>query len=177
MRNERGPVGLLSALQRYLFLLGALRVAVAGRSMEPVLLDGDHLLVARILPRLRGIRRGDVVFLRAGHAGSTNPECIKRIVGLPHDHVQVAGDEIVVNGSPLAVASTAPRIRPFDGGDRPLASRVWTLGADHYFVLGDNLAHSTDSRSVGPVTRRDIIGIACYRYAPPARRGWLLHCP
>ena len=177
MRNERGPAGLLSALRRYLLLVGALRVAVAGRSMEPVLLDGDHLLVARLAPRLRGIRRGDVVFLRAGHAGSTNPECIKRIVGLPHDHVQLASGEILVNESPLASASIAPRLPQFDENDGPHSPRSWTLGPDQYFVLGDNLAHSTDSRTAGPVARRDIIGVACYRYAPAERRGWLLNCP
>ena len=38
------------------------------------------------------------------------------------------------------------------------------LGPDEWFVLGDNAAASTDSRELGPVSRRDIVGRAWFRY-------------
>ena len=39
-----------------------------------------------------------------------------------------------------------------------------TLGADEWFVTGDNLAESTDSRGLGPVRREDILGPVWFRY-------------
>jgi signal peptidase I len=38
------------------------------------------------------------------------------------------------------------------------------LGADEWFVLGDNLAESVDSRQLGPVQTRDIVGRVWFRY-------------
>jgi signal peptidase I len=48
------------------------------------------------------------------------------------------------------------------------------LGPEEYFLVGDNLLHSTDSRTYGPVPADAIIGRAWYRYASPTgRRGRL----
>ena len=38
------------------------------------------------------------------------------------------------------------------------------LGPDEWFVLGDNLDESTDSRQLGPVSRQDIVGRVWCRY-------------
>ena len=47
------------------------------------------------------------------------------------------------------------------------------LGPDQYWLLGDNLSASTDSRSFGPVSRRAIRGVVHLRYWPPRRlRYW-----
>jgi signal peptidase I len=44
-----------------------------------------------------------------------------------------------------------------DGRSRP-------LGADEWYVLGDNAAESTDSRQLGPVRRAHIVGKVWFRY-------------
>jgi signal peptidase I len=41
---------------------------------------------------------------------------------------------------------------------RKLGDQLVRLGADQYFVMGDNRGRSHDSRMYGPVTRRDLLG-------------------
>jgi len=49
-------------------------------------------------------------------------------------------------------------------------SRAVELGPRQYAVVGDNRAHSTDSRHYGPVERDAIVGVARFCYWPP--RSW-----
>jgi signal peptidase I len=55
-------------------------------------------------------------------------------------------------------------------GER-VADRV--LGPDEYWVTGDRLDASTDSRTFGPVSRDSILGVVKARYWPPSRWGFL----
>jgi signal peptidase I len=50
-------------------------------------------------------------------------------------------------------------------------SRTWELGADEYFMMGDNRGNSRDSREFGPVERARIVGEAIVRYWPPTDWG------
>jgi signal peptidase I len=80
-------------------------------SMMPTLLDGDFIIVNKFAYGLRlpvlntkflGVgspQRGDVVVFRYPLDPSVN--YIKRLVGLPGDHVEVHNDRIVVNGTPI----------------------------------------------------------------------------
>ncbi|MGH8134450.1 MAG: signal peptidase I, partial [Steroidobacteraceae bacterium] len=80
-------------------------------SMMPTLLDGDFIIVNKYAYGLRlpvinrkmvavgEPQRGDVVVFRYPLDPSTN--FIKRLVGLPGDHVEVRGNRIVVNGKPV----------------------------------------------------------------------------
>jgi len=157
-------------------LLGSVRVAVVGQSMQPTLRDGDRLLVSRLAYRLRRPRRGEIVLLRRNAGGAHNPESIKRIVGLPHERVQIVAGEVRLNGCPLPEPYLP---QPADEAERAMLTVAlaltpacaWRLGPDEYIVLGDNRARSTDSRSFGPVRRRDIVGKAWYRYGPRGRVG------
>jgi nickel-type superoxide dismutase maturation protease len=56
---------------------------------------------------------------------------------------------------------------------RALIKRVVSVVGDEVTVAGDNESASTDSRTFGPVRRRDVRGRAIYRYWPPERRGRL----
>jgi len=159
-------------------LLGSVRVSVVGQSMQPTLHDGDRLLVSRLAYRLRRPRRGEIVLLRRNAGGAHNPESIKRIVGLPHEQVQIVAGEVRLNGRPLPepylreAASEAERAM-LAAALALTPSREWRLGPNEYLVLGDNRARSSDSRSFGPVRRRDIAGKAWHRYEPPERAGFL----
>src|SRR6201996_6775940 len=87
-------------------------------SMMPTLLDGDFILVNKNASGLRlpvvnhkvvpvgSPQRGDVVVFRFPRDPSVN--FIKRLVGLPGDHVEVRNDRITVNGTPVPFKIVAP---------------------------------------------------------------------
>ncbi len=87
-------------------------------SMMPTLLDGDFIIVNKYAYGLRlpvinrkfvaigEPQRGDVVVFRYPLDPSVN--YIKRLVGLPGDHVQVRNDRITVNGTPVPFKIVSP---------------------------------------------------------------------
>lgn len=143
---------------------GALQTAIVpSASMEPTLMVDDLLMVRKDAYRQRGPRRGDVVlFVREGEPDYF----VKRVVGLPGETIIVASSWVNINGKWLEEPYTAnQRVR-----ERPLR---WVLGADEYFLLGDNRSHSEDSRDFGAVKRSQITGLATSIIAPAARRSRL----
>jgi signal peptidase I len=82
-------------------------------SMMPTLLDGDFILVNKYdygfkLPVLNTViipmgepQRGDVVVFRK--PGQLSINYIKRLIGLPGDHIVIKGDSVTVNGKPMPV--------------------------------------------------------------------------
>lgn len=149
--------------------------------MLPTLLIGDHILVSKLgygfdIPGLnakildfRPPRRMDVVVFRNTHKlpGVANqPEhFIKRIVGLPGETVQVKDFEVSVNGQRLVeydhiITSKNPVMMELHRGNFGPVS----LGADEYYVLGDNRINSKDSRFFGPIHERDLEGRAFMTY-------------
>jgi signal peptidase I len=119
-------------------------VRVTGKSMEPTYRDGRVNFINRLAYRRSEPRRGDVVGLRREPSRLL---VMKRIVGLPGEHVAIRRGRIYINGEPLEESYT-------DG--RPIL-RAWVdrqLGAGEYFAIGDN----RDLSAFGVVTRRDIQG-------------------
>ena len=118
---------------------------VRGDSMKPTY---TNLSLVVLDKHGRTPERGDVVVFRRDGIGAL----IKRAVGLPGDSLTVRGDSLLVNGEPAAGYEHL--------GDPGLLEAGVTLGEDEYFVLGDNLAESHDSRfpEVGIVHGAEILG-------------------
>ena len=135
---------------------------VRGDSMAPTLRAGDWLLTRSERPGLPPIKRGDIVIAAVDSAvqpGADSAELgserrvIKRVIGLPNEHVLFADGMLFIDGERL----TEPYLRglpPYPGLDE----QAFTLGRAEYFVMGDNRARSTDSRHYGPVAHRQICG-------------------
>jgi len=101
-----------------------------------------------------GIRRGDVVVLHlpATVAGA-NADFVKRVIGLPGDHVACcARGHVTVNGKPLNESYLYP-------GDPPSRTTFSVrLGHGQLWVMGDHRKISLDSQDWGPVPASDVIG-------------------
>ncbi|MGZ4777571.1 MAG: signal peptidase I [Thermoanaerobaculia bacterium] len=122
-------------------------------SMAPTLQVGDHILVTsyRLPFGNRWPQRGDVIVFHA--PASPDEILVKRVVGVPGDLVDAAAGSVRVSGRTLAEpyvmqhamsGAIAPQIVP----------------AASFFVMGDNRAHSYDSRSWGAVPAELVIGKA-----------------
>lgn len=127
-------------------------VEVKGASMAPTLTSGDRFLLNRFAYLHREPQRGELVVLKDPETGDL---IVKRIVGLPCETVIMRSDSTFVNGHRLFEPYAATSFRP----DHSPLGKATVIPRNHYFVLGDNRARSTDSRAFGPVSRDSILGL------------------
>ncbi len=139
---------------------------VPSKSMEPTLKVGDLLLVRKdAYKKGRTPQRGDIVlFVREG----VPDYFVKRVIGLPGEHMIVGSGQVVIEGNFLHepyVNRQMTRERAIEG----------TLPEGAYFLMGDNRAHSEDSRDTGPVQLDNIKGKVTAVISPKSRRGKILN--
>ena len=144
-----------------LIFSAGMRTSVVGDSMEPVLCNGQEILMNRIIYRISTPKRGDViVFLPNGNQNSHF--YVKRVVGLPGETVQIRDGCVYIDGVLLAEEDRFDKI-----ADPGIAQNELLLASDEFFVLGDNRNSSEDSRSgnIGAVKKDTIIGKAWFHMA------------
>lgn len=205
-----------------LVLLIVIRFALAearyipSSSMEPTLQINDRLLVEKVSHHFgKPIQRGDILVfypppIEMGGQDLKNdpltilgrltglpflpyePAFIKRVVGLPGDHIRIQkGEGVYINGQLLdegsyakeapnydrsvlgdigGPSSTGKMIRPF--GDEARANDPIIVPAGHLFMMGDNRNNSEDSHVWGFLPQDRVIGRACllfWRWIAPPR--------
>ena len=119
-------------------------------SMANTIVPGDEIFAAPA----SDIRRGDVVVLHLPVAvAGANADFVKRVIGLPGDHVACcAAGHVTVNGKPLDESYLYP-------GDPPSRTTFSVrLGHGQLWVMGDHRKISFDSQDWGPVPAGDVIG-------------------
>lgn len=154
--------GLLIFMLIYLFI--AQPVEMVGNAMAPNYPGGGHYMVGKFTYNFGNPQRGDVAMFRAPF--DSGEEFIKRIVGLPGEKIMLSAGRVYVDGRLLEEpylaegTVTEPGVSLGEGGGLLLED-------DSYFVLGDNRAHSLDSRAFGPIKREDIVGKVWFKYGGP----------
>ena len=183
---------LLAFLLVHRFVVNHYRVPTG--SLEPTVRPGDFVLVNQFsyglhLPITNTLlwenhrpERGDVVVFR--YPPQPDIMYVKRVVGLPGDHVRYQNKTLTVNGEPVdstlvgmdrMLSSTgdaatvirrheSPDRHPHDVFIRPTFSPMdfvdVTVPEGHYFVMGDNRDNSADSRVWGPLPEQNLVGKA-----------------
>ena len=178
----------ISPIYKLANLLTAARFVVQGDSMRPNFAGDQYVLVSRLAYLWDGPSRGDVVVLR--HPRRRGRHYIKRIIGLPGEHVKVEIERVFINGQLLeepylnqdpnhqvsytknsGPSGQSPQMYTRDNWEVP--SKEWSLDDDQYFAMGDNRADSDDSRSFGPLRRDLVIGRAWICYWPRSAWGFI----
>lgn len=140
-------------------------IIVDGPSMQPTLYDRDRMIVNKFIYRFQEPKRFDIVVFHA----SKQKDFIKRVIGLPGEHVAIKDDVLYIDGEPV----DEPYITY---GEHELIQSNFRLEnlPGHYdkipegyvLVLGDNRNNSTDSRRLGLISIDQIVGKANIIYWP-----------
>src|SRR5205807_8468816 len=142
---------------------------------------GDQVFVDKFSYNFVKPHRGDVFVFRTNHipgiredpeAGS--PFYIKRLAGLPGDHLRIDPPFLYVDGKKAEgfgfarVMAAKHPYRGFAHGRDNLSQpdRTFTVPRDGYFALGDNSYNSYDSRYWGAVPEENLVGRALLVYWP-----------
>ncbi len=146
-------------------------IIVDGASMMPTYEDGDKVIVNKISKQISGIERFDVIVFEA----PIGKDYIKRVIGLPGDHIAYENDTLYINDEAFEESYLdLYKEQLLDNGtlteDFTLQSLTdySTIPEGYLFVLGDNRRKSTDSRytSVGLVPMEKVLGKANIRFYP-----------
>jgi signal peptidase I len=132
---------------------------VQGQSMEPTLHNGEYILVEKVSYWFRSPERGDIVVFKFPE--NPSEDYIKRVIGLPGDHVLIQNAHVSVNGHVLGEPYVAA---PPDYSGCTYCDVVVPKG--DLFVLGDNRDNSSDSHEWGLLPRGNVIGRAWISYLP-----------
>ena len=148
---------LLAVVIRY-FLFAP--IVVDGLSMMPTLHDQNRMIVNKFSYKIGDPDRFDIIVFHA----TAEKDYIKRIIGLPGDHIEYRNDTLYVNGK----AYKEPYLDQYkkeviDGNlteDFTLEDVTGkkTVPEGYLFVMGDNRRYSKDSRQIGFVSMDKVLG-------------------
>ena len=147
----------LSLLIRYLLFTP---IVVDGESMMPTLENGDRMIVNKIGYEIGKPDRFDIVVFHA----SEKKDYIKRVIGLPGDHIAYKDDQLFVNGDAIPEPYLDKHQADIISGTLTENftleeyTQMSVIPEGYVFVMGDNRMNSTDSRQIGLISIKDIIG-------------------
>ncbi len=137
---------------------------VNGLSMFPNYHNGEYILTNLITLRLSPIKRGDVIVFQA--PTDHEKDFIKRVIGLPGDHVMLKNGDVYLNSQKLDESDYLnPSVKTYGGAFLADGATI-TVPEGSYLVFGDNRPYSSDSREWGYVTTDKLIGKSFFVYWP-----------
>jgi signal peptidase I len=136
---------------------------VKGQSMEPNYETGDYLIIDELSYRLGNPERGEVIVFK--YPNDITQRYIKRIIGLPGEMIEIKDGRVFIFKDGLT-PEFLDETNYLSSDIQTAGNLKITLGADEFFVLGDNRPVSSDSRRWGVVPRKDIIGKVYLRAWP-----------
>ena len=155
---------------------------------------GDQVFVDKFTYNFRLPQREDVfVFSTAGITGTRRADMdpaiksefyIKRLAGTPGDALRIEHPRLFVNGQPSPgkyFERVAASQNGYTGYTNNMGiyltspSEIFQVPPNDYFALGDNSAHSSDSRFWGTVPARNVVGRGLFVYYPFTWHWGLIH--
>ena len=125
---------------------------IVGSSMSPTYESREVVILNKLHYRLFSIKRFDIISFEY----DSTKYLIKRVIGLPGDIIEYKDNVLYVNGEEIEEEYLPKDIKTENFS---LASLGYDkIPEDMYLVLGDNREDSLDSREIGLITKKDILG-------------------
>lgn len=132
---------------------------IVGSSMHSTLENGDLVIISKSHYRFFNVKRGDIVsFLY-----EDTKYLVKRVIGVPGDRIEIKNNVLYINGE-IVEEDYLDNVVTNDFSLKDIGYDIIPDG--YYFVMGDNRENSLDSRTIGLVSKKDIIGKAIVRIWP-----------
>jgi len=131
-------------------------VCVNGDSMYKTLHNKDIMILNKIKYDFKNIERFDIVVVKY-----QDHYIIKRVVGLPTEVIEYRDNVLYIDDRKMDDRYNSINQEDF----------LLELGKDEYFVMGDNRGDSLDSRIIGPISKKDIMGNSEFIIFPFSRFG------
>lgn len=129
-------------------------VIVDGESMSPTLENNEILLLKKYD---KSIKRFDIVVINYN-----GEKLVKRVVGLPGERIKYKNSKLYINDEIVEENFINVKTSDFD-----LSSINFDfIPNNYYFVMGDNRNNSTDSRIIGLINIKDILGTTSFSLFP-----------
>ena len=145
---------------------------VEGPSMQPNFHTGERLIVNKLIYKIRKPERGEVIVFHA----TSDKDYIKRVIALPGETIRVEGDNVYVNGELLdepylreAIEQAKQRGSTWNGRDYA----EHTVPEGTIFAMGDNRSNSLDSRDIGFIEYKQVVGRADLVFWPLSQIHWV----
>ena len=144
-----------------IFIAGFIRIfffdtyIITNKSMQPTLDEGDEILLIKRNFIFNRIKNFDIIVFRMGENN-----LVKRVIGCEGDRIEIIDGELYLNNDLIKYEYYI-----FDEED----NASYIIGKNQYFVLGDNISVSEDSRSFGLINESDIIGRVILIFSPKDR--------
>lgn len=131
-------------------------IEIKGDAMAPNYLNGEYYSVDRNIYKTHSPQRGEIILFTREKTGPSVSH-VKRIIGLPGETIQIKVGTVYIDGNlfpePYLAPTTKTNIFP---GTFMQEGQSYSIPQDHYFVLGDNRDHSSDSREWGFIPKENI---------------------
>lgn len=133
-------------------------IKVNGNSMNNTLKNKDIMILDKISYRFQEIERFDIVVIKKG-----NDYLIKRVIGMPGETVEYKNNKLYINDKNIDEKFIHEKTNDFIMEEK--------IPDDCYFVVGDNRPVSNDSRYIGVINKKDILGKTSLVIFPFSRFG------
>lgn len=135
-------------------------------SMRSTLMEGDRILVNKLIYRFKKPQRGDIIVFK--YPLNPKRDFIKRLIASEGETLEINNGNIFINNE-LTDNAILRKIYYYNYGDYAKENVTIKIPEKNFFVLGDNSAVSRDSRYWGFVPRKNLSGRAFLIYWPPKR--------
>ena len=160
------PIGIAIVIALLIKNFLIFQVTVPSSSMSPTIEEQDKFMIKKIY-NLDNLKRGDIVVFESDELNDT---LIKRLIGLPNDHIEIKDGVVSINGEVLEEDYVK---YPSNSSINKETDGTFDVPEGKYFFLGDNRANSRDSRywKNHYIDKSDIKGKVMFRSYPFDRFG------